>query len=107
MFFSAILRPAIAQTGVSVPPRAGECVDEDKATINRLLVSRPPPASSSTSRVPPIFQPGKTYAHAQVYKAYVTVLELTNTHHDVQLFRTIFATVDLYYPTRPFDAIFV
>ena len=40
-----------------------------KATINRLLVSRPPPASSSTSRVPPIFQPGKTNAHAQVYKA--------------------------------------
>ena len=40
-------------------------------------------------------------------KRYVTVLELTNTHHDDQLFRTIFATVDLYYPTRPFDAIFV
>ena len=41
----------------------------NKATINRLLVSRPPPASSSTSRVPPVFQPGKTYAHAQVNKA--------------------------------------
>ena len=40
-------------------------------------------------------------------KRYMTVLELTNTHHDDQLFRTIFATVDLYYPTRPFDAIFV
>ena len=40
-------------------------------------------------------------------KRYVTVLELTNPHHRVQLFWTIFATVDLYYPTRPFDAIFV
>ena len=39
-------------------------------------------------------------------KRYVTVLELTDPHHDVQLSRTIFATVDLYYPTRPFDAIF-
>ena len=32
---------------------------------------------------------------------------IRHPHHDVQLFRTIFATVDLYYPTRPFDAIFV
>ena len=40
-------------------------------------------------------------------KRYVTVLELTNTHYDVQLFRTIFATVDQYYPKRPFDAIIV
>ena len=40
-------------------------------------------------------------------KRYVTVLELTNPHHDVQLSRAIFATVDLYYTTRPFDAIFV
>ena len=40
-------------------------------------------------------------------KRYMTVLELNNTHDDDQLFRTIFATVDLYYPTRPFDAIFV
>ena len=35
-------------------------------------------------------------------KRYVTVLEHTNPHQDVQLFRTIFATVDLYYPTRSF-----
>ena len=40
-------------------------------------------------------------------KRYETVLELTNPHHDVELFRMIFATVDLYYPTRPLDAIFV
>ena len=39
-------------------------------------------------------------------KRYVTVLELTDSHQDAQLSRTIFATVDLYYPTRPFDAIF-
>ena len=77
-----------------------------KDTINRLLVSRPPPASSSTSRVPPIFQPGKIYAHAQVNKRYVTVLELTDSHPGVQLSRTVFATMDLYYPTRRFDAIF-
>ena len=77
-----------------------------KDTINRLLVSRPPPASSSTSRVPPIFQPGKIYAHAQVNKRYVTVLELTDSHPGVQLPRTVFATMDLYYPTRRFDAIF-
>ena len=38
---------------------------------------------------------------------YVTVLELTDPHHNVQLSRMIFATVDLYYPTRPFDAIMV
>ena len=40
-------------------------------------------------------------------KRFVTVLELTNSHDDVQLSRTIFAKVDLNYPTRPFDAIFV
>ena len=39
-------------------------------------------------------------------KRYVTVLELIDSHHDVRS-RTILATVDLYYPTGPFDAIFV
>ena len=40
-------------------------------------------------------------------KRYLTVLELTDSHHDVQLSRTIFATVDLFDSTGSFDAIFV
>ena len=54
----------------------------------------------------PFFSQVRHMRMGKSIKRYVTVLELT-THHDVQLFRTIFATVDLYYPTRPFDAIFV
>lgn len=35
-------------------------------------------------------------------KKHMTGLENADWHHDVGKFRTLFATVDLYYPTRPF-----
>ena len=62
---------------------------------------RPLPAASL-----PFFSQIRHMRMRKSIKRYVTVLELIDSHHDIQLSRTIFALVDLYYPTRPFDVIF-
>ena len=75
-----LIAPGFRVKNGSSRSRASVAADGDKkhalAIIYRLLVSCPPSASSSTRRVPPTFQPDKTYAHAQVY---VTVLEDTES----------------------------
>ena len=67
-------------------------------------VRRPRPLLPAASL--PFFSQIRHMRMRKSIKRYVTVLELIDSHHDIESSRTIFALVDLYYPTRPFDVIF-